>query len=68
LRLFSRASSEEQLLVRIDDKLSRIRAMAPGESEDVVLDLAGYLVLLMVVRGRGIKQNEKLLLFGIRLG
>ena len=49
LRVFSRASSEEQLLVRIDDKLSRI-ARGSDAGEDVVLDLIGYLVLLRVVR------------------
>jgi len=49
LRLFSKASSEEQILVRIDDKLSRIsRGSAAGE--DVIDDLIGYLVLLKIVR------------------
>jgi hypothetical protein len=47
LRIFSKASTSEQLLVRIDDKLSRL---SRGESagEDVVLDLLGYLILLRV--------------------
>jgi hypothetical protein len=49
LRLFSKASSEEQILVRIDDKLSRIsRGSAAGE--DVIDDLIGYLVLLKIAR------------------
>lgn len=48
IRIFSRASSTEQLLVRIDDKLSRI---ARGEGlvardEDVLRDLVGYVALL----------------------
>lgn len=47
LRIFSRASAAEQLLVRIDDKLSRLGSDA---GEDVVLDLLGYLVLLRVQR------------------
>lgn len=47
VRVFSSASAEEQLRVRIDDKLSRIvRGHAAGE--DAVLDLIGYLVLLRV--------------------
>jgi len=51
LRVFSRASAVEQLLVRIDDKLSRLmRGTAAGE--DVELDLLGYLVLLRVARTR----------------
>ena len=50
VRVFSRASVEEQLLVRIDDKLSRLaRGNGEGE-EDVVRDLLGYLILLRVAR------------------
>lgn len=50
LRVFSRASPEEQLLVRIDDKLSRLARGELADREDVVLDLLGYLILLRVVR------------------
>lgn len=52
LRLFSTAGPEEQIRVRIDDKLSRLRALDPGDTEDVELDLIGYLVLLRVQRKR----------------
>lgn len=45
-RIFSKASTKEQLLVRIDDKLSRIANMQTDEDEDVISDLIGYLVLL----------------------
>ncbi len=48
LRIFSRADPIEQILVRIDDKLSRIARGAPDASEDTILDLIGYLVLLRV--------------------
>lgn len=47
LRIFSKASTREQILVRIDDKLSRI-VRGSSVDEDVVLDLIGYLVLLRV--------------------
>ena len=51
IRIFSKASSTEQLLVRIDDKLSRIRTSGlDGPDEDTVVDLAGYLVLLLISR------------------
>lgn len=51
MRIFSKASAEEQLLVRLDDKLSRIaKGDMALESEDVVLDLIGYLILLKVAR------------------
>ena len=49
-RVFSRANAVEQILVRIDDKLNRIRNRQNDEDEDVVMDLAGYLILLMVAR------------------
>ena len=47
LRIFSRASPAEQLLVRIDDKLSRL-ARGSDAGEDVRTDLLGYLVLLEI--------------------
>ncbi len=49
VRVFSRASPEEQILVRIDDKISRLkRGSAAGE--DVIQDLLGYLILLRIAR------------------
>lgn len=49
VRIMSKASPVEQILVRIDDKLSRI-ARGSAAGEDVVLDLIGYLVLLRVAQ------------------
>lgn len=53
-RVFSQASAIEQILVRIDDKLSRIKRGAGlvGSDEDVLKDLTGYLILLQVALGR----------------
>ena len=53
-RIFSKASAVEQILVRIDDKLSRISKGAGllGSDEDVVDDLIGYLVLLKIAQKR----------------
>ena len=49
VRIFSKCSAEEQLNVRIDDKLSRIlRGQAAGE--DVEKDLIGYLIMKRVQR------------------
>ena len=45
VRVFSKADPIESLLVRMDDKLSRIRNLDPNDSEDAYLDLLGYLVL-----------------------
>ena len=48
-RIMSKASATEQILVRIDDKLNRIKQGGILEDdEDVVLDLIGYFVLLKV--------------------
>jgi len=53
-RVFSKASPVEQLLVRIDDKLSRIQSGAGllANDEDVIMDLIGYLVLLKIALNR----------------
>lgn len=48
LRVFSKSDPLEAIRVRMDDKLSRIRAMDPNDSEDAYLDLLGYLVLYRV--------------------
>ena len=50
VRVFSKLDREEGMLVRMDDKLSRIREGAADEDEDPILDLAGYIVLLLVGR------------------
>ncbi len=54
VRVFSKASPEEQVLVRLDDKLSRL-ARGSAAGEDVTLDLLGYLVLLRIIRKAGEK-------------
>lgn len=57
VRIFSTASDDEQLLVRIDDKLSRIRN--GDTSEDVTLDLIGYLILLRISRNKAAEGLER---------
>lgn len=55
-RIFSKADPVEQLLVRVDDKLSRISRGAGliASDEDVLDDLIGYLILLKI----GIRENN----------
>jgi hypothetical protein len=48
LRIFSKINSKEQILVRLDDKLSRVANQQLDEDEDVIQDIIGYLVLLQV--------------------
>ncbi len=56
VRIFSKASMREQIFVRLDDKLSRL-ARGQMAGEDVIKDLAGYLILLMV--GDSIESAER---------
>lgn len=52
LRVFCCCDPVEQLNVRIDDKLSRIRSAQGDDQEDAELDLIGYLVLKRVALRR----------------
>ena len=56
VRVFSKDTAVDQLLVRIDDKLSRVKRGAGllASDEDVINDLIGYLVLLKIA----IKKQE----------
>jgi len=57
-RIFSSASNMEQINVRIDDKLSRIKNRDHKDiKEDTVTDLIGYLILKKVVQ-RILKNEE----------
>jgi hypothetical protein len=47
--IFSHLDRIEALKARIDDKLNRIKNVGVhGATEDTVMDLAGYLILLMI--------------------
>lgn len=50
VRIFSKSNANEGILVRMDDKLSRIKNSNELKRNDVV-DLAGYLMLLMKNNG-----------------
>ena len=59
LNIFSSANAEYGLRQRIDDKLKRIQNVGLNDStEDTLIDLAGYLVLLMISRDD--KQNHNI--------
>lgn len=57
MRVFSKADAEEQMLVRMDDKLSRIKNRQADDDEDPFMDLAGYLVLFMA--NRKLREAQK---------
>jgi hypothetical protein len=48
VRIFSKASSDEQIKIRIDDKLSRISRGSEFYGDNDLDDLIGYLILLKV--------------------
>jgi CRISPR/Cas system CSM-associated protein Csm2 small subunit len=54
-RIFATSDSVEQIRVRIDDKLNRIKNAQADEDEDVIQDLIGYLVLLTIATNRSKK-------------
>lgn len=62
IRILSKSSPVEQILVRIDDKLNRIKQGLSGvlDDEDVIQDLIGYFVLLKIAA-----ENDKELHFNI---
>jgi len=58
-RIFSKCDAVEQILVRIDDKLSRIQKGVGllAQDEDVLMDLMGYLVLLKIALKRPVEPK-----------
>lgn len=50
IRVFSKASSDEQIKIRIDDKLSRISRGSEFYGDNDLDDLIGYLILLKVLK------------------
>ena len=59
-RIFSKASPKEQLLVRIDDKLSRIanQQFTESDNSDTIVDLIGYLVMYKIQELREKKSSS----------
>ena len=53
-RVFSNAPADEQIRVRMDDKLSRL-LQGQTDGEDALMDLLGYYVLLRIVQRRAVK-------------
>lgn len=48
----STASAEERLRIRIDDKINRLANGDEYGDENTIEDLAGYLILLTILRGQ----------------
>lgn len=52
VRIFAKSDSVEQIKVRIDDKINRLKNQQSDEDEDVIWDMLGYLVILTVALRR----------------
>lgn len=52
VRIFSKANPVEQILVRLDDKLSRFARGHSYPGDNDIDDLMGYLILLKIARER----------------
>lgn len=52
VRVFSSCGALEQINVRLDDKLSRLRSGQGDDTEDAELDLIGYLILKRIAKRR----------------
>jgi len=50
LNILSSASPEEQIKMHIDNKLTRLKYQKEFQNEDSLKDLAGYVILLMVLK------------------
>jgi hypothetical protein len=48
VRIFSKADPKEQLMVRLDDKLSRIKNAGSFPGDNDIDDMTGYLVLYKI--------------------
>jgi hypothetical protein len=60
IRIFSKANSVETILVRIDDKLSRLFRGCAYEGDNDEYDLFGYFCLLAIARLREARtEHEK---------
>lgn len=57
IRIFAKSDADEQLRVRIDDKINRYLNQDDGEDEDVLGDTIGYLILLWIKEQR--KKNKQ---------
>lgn len=58
LRILSKADTEEQLNVRIDDKLSRLMRGTSYVGDNDIDDLVGYLILKKVYRKMTTEAKE----------
>ena len=60
VNVFSKLNPEEQLRVRMDDKIKRIQMGREFGNEDSLRDLLGYLVLYFVLKSRSKDDGDSI--------
>jgi len=50
INVFSKVNTEDQIDIRLDDKLSRIKRGSEYKNEDTINDIIGYLILKKICR------------------
>lgn len=59
LNVFSQLGAEDSIKVRLDDKLKRIQNVGINDAtEDTLMDVVGYLILLIIKRNEGHNIQE----------
>ena len=53
INIFAKADPMEQINIRIDDKLNRIKKGSEYAGDDTELDLIGYLILKRAIKQKG---------------
>lgn len=60
IRVFSKSPTDEQINVRLDDKLSRIARGEEYPGDDTLIDIVGYLVMKIIKHRRDSGQSIEL--------
>jgi len=50
VRIFSKADTTEQLYVRLDDKINRVKQGHEYPGDDTIRDIIGYCTLILIAR------------------
>jgi hypothetical protein len=57
IRIFSQADNQEQIKIRIDDKINRIKNGSGFAGDNDIDDMIGYLILLKIAKRLAISVN-----------
>jgi hypothetical protein len=57
IRIFSQADNQEQIKIRIDDKINRIKNGSGFAGDNDIDDMVGYLILLKIAKRLAISVN-----------